>query len=37
MNEFYYRLNRSQSKKTFNNNLIERMVKTDKLYQNKII
>lgn len=37
LDEFCYRLNRSQSKKNIFNNLIERMVKADKLYQNKII
>jgi len=35
--EFCYRLNRSQSKKTIFNNLMVRMVKTDKIYQKKII
>lgn len=35
--EFCYRLNRSQSKKNIFNNLMERMVKADKIYQSKII
>ena len=37
LNEFCYRLNRSQSKETVFNNIIKRMVKADKLYQSKII
>ena len=32
-NEFCFRINRSQSKSTIFNNLIKRMVKTDKIYQ----
>lgn len=36
-NEFCYRLNRSQSKNTIFNNLIQRMVKADKVYQAKLI
>lgn len=36
-NEFCYRLNRSQSKKTIFNNLIVRMVKADKIYQKELI
>lgn len=36
-NEFCYRLNRSQSKKNIFNNLMERMVKADKIYQSEII
>ncbi|MGH3095133.1 MAG: IS1595 family transposase [Streptosporangiales bacterium] len=35
--EFCYRLNRSQSKKNIFNNLLERMVKADKIYQSEII
>lgn len=35
--EFCYRLNRSQSKKNIFNNLMERMVKADKIYQSQII
>jgi len=35
--EFCYRLNRSQSKKNIFNNLIERMIKADKIYQIKLI
>lgn len=35
--EFCYRLNRSQSKNTIFNNLIARMVKSDKIYQQKLI
>ncbi len=35
--EFCYRLNRSQSKRTIFNNLIVRMVKADKIYQKEII
>lgn len=35
--EFCYRLNRSQSKKTIFNNLITRMVKADNIYQKQII
>jgi len=37
LNEFSYRLNRSQDKATIFNNLIKRMVKADKIYQAKII
>ena len=37
LDEFCYRLNRSRSKINIFNNLIERMVKSDKIYQNKII
>lgn len=37
LDEFCYRLNRSKSKINIFNNLIERMVKSDKIYQNKII
>lgn len=36
-NEFCYRLNRSQSKKTIFNNLIVRMVEADKMYQKEFI
>lgn len=35
--EFCYRLNRSQSKSNIFNNLIERMIKADKIYQVKLI
>jgi len=37
LDEFCYRLNRSRSKVNIFNNLIERMVKSDKIYQTKII
>jgi hypothetical protein len=37
LDEFCYRLNRSRSKVNIFNNLIERMVSSDKIYQNKII
>jgi transposase-like protein len=37
LNEFSYRLNRSQSKATVFNNLIKRMVKADKIYQAQIV
>jgi len=37
LDEFCYRLNRSRSKVNIFNNLIERMVNSDKIYQNKII
>ena len=37
LDEFCYRLNRSRSKGNIFNNLIERMVISDKVYQNKII
>lgn len=37
LNEFSYRLNRSQSKATVFNNLIKRMVKADKIYHVQII
>ncbi|SOS55889.1 transposase (fragment) [Tenacibaculum finnmarkense] len=36
-NEFCYRINRSQSKETIFDNLINRMVKADIIYQAKII
>ena len=36
-NEFCFRINRSQSKDTIFNNLINRMVSSDKIYQSKII
>lgn len=36
-NEFCYRINRTQSKETIFDNLINRMVKSDVLYQTKII
>lgn len=36
-NEFCFRINRSQSKATIFNNLIVKMVKSDKIYQNKLI
>ena len=36
-NEFCYRLNRSQSKQNIFNNLIVRMVSSDKIYQSQII
>lgn len=36
-NEFYFRINCSQSKITISNNLIVKMVKADKIYQTKII
>ena len=36
-NEFCFRINRSQSKSTIFNNLIKRMVKTDKIYQIQFI
>ncbi|MCF6348440.1 MAG: IS1595 family transposase [Flavobacteriaceae bacterium] len=35
--EFCFRINRSQSKKTIFNNLITKMVSADKIYQNQII
>jgi transposase-like protein len=37
LDEFCYRLNRSRSKVNIFNNLIERMVKSDKIYHSKII
>ncbi len=37
LNEFSYRINRSQSKKNIFNNLVMRMVKTDKIYQAKLV
>ena len=37
LDEFCYRVNRSRSKVNIFNNLIERMVISDKIYQNKII
>jgi len=37
LNEFCYRINRSQSKKTIFNNLISRMVNADKIYQADLI
>ncbi len=37
LDEFCYRLNRSRSKVNIFNNLIERMVKADKIYQTEII
>lgn len=35
--EFCYRLNRSQTKDFVFNNLIRRMIKSDKIYQSQII
>jgi transposase-like protein len=37
LNEFCYRINRSQSKVNIFNNLIIRMVKSDKVYQTEIV
>jgi len=37
LDEFCYRINRSKSKKNIFNNLIERMVKSEKIYQSQII
>lgn len=37
LNEFCYRLNRSQNKKTVFDNIIKKMVKADKIYQTEII
>jgi len=37
LNEFCYRINRSQSKKTIFNNLISRMVKADKINQAELV
>lgn len=37
LEEFYYRINRSQSKNTIFNNLIQRLVKEDKIMQTEII
>jgi transposase-like protein len=37
LSEFCYRLNRSQMKQTIFNNLIQRMVKADKIYQAELI
>ena len=36
-NEFCFRINRSQSKNTIFNNLITKMVKSDKIYQSELI
>jgi len=36
-NEFYFRINRSQNKSAIFNNLITKMVRTDKVYQKEII
>jgi len=36
-NEFCFRINRSQSKDTIFNNLITKMVKSDRIYQSKLI
>jgi hypothetical protein len=36
-NEFCFRINRSQSKATIFNNLIEKMVSADKIYQTELI
>jgi len=36
-NEFCFRINRSQSKNTIFNNLITKMVESDKIYQSEII
>jgi len=36
-NEFCFRINRSQSKTTIFNNLITKMVKSDKIYQSELI
>lgn len=36
-NEFCFRINRSQSKQTIFNNLITKMVESDKIYQSKLI
>lgn len=37
LNEFCYRINRSQMKENIFNNLIQRMVKADKIYQSELI
>ena len=37
LNEFSYRLNRSQSKDTIFNNLIKRMIESDKIYHKQIL
>lgn len=37
LNEFCYRINRSQMKENIFNNLIKRMVKSDKIYQSELI
>lgn len=37
LNEFCYRLNRSQSKNSIFHNLLERMVKSEKIYQSQLI
>lgn len=37
LNEFCYRINRSQNKDTIFNNLIRRMVKSDKIYHKQIL
>jgi transposase-like protein len=37
LNEFCYRLNRSQNKDTIFNNLIRRMVNSEKIYQSELI
>ena len=37
LDEFCYRINRSQSKSNIFNNLIERMVNSDKIYQDQLI
>ncbi len=37
LDEFCYRLNRSQMKENIFNNIINRMVKADKIYQAKLI
>ena len=36
-NEFCFRINRSQSKNTIFNNLITKMINSDKIYQSEII
>jgi len=37
LDEFCYRINRSQMKETIFNNLIQRMVSADKIYQSKLV
>ena len=37
LDEFCYRINRSQSKKNIFNNLVIRMTKSEKIYQSEII
>ena len=37
LNEFSYRINRSQSKENIFNNLVRRMVAADKIYQTKLV